>query len=105
MKSIKSLMMTAAVLTVIPAMAQKSIPLVYDQEFAGSKYPSPAFPSVSDAKALETLPNPFEFSNSNKQVKKFKDWEKRRAEIVRELQHYEIGEKPMVDKKDIEATL
>ena len=105
MKSIKSIMMAAAVLAVIPAMAQKSIPLVYDQEFAGAKYPAPAFPTVNDAKSLETLPNPFEFSNSNKQVKKFKDWEKRRAEIVRELQHYEIGEKPMVDKKDIEATL
>ena len=98
-------MVASAVLVAASVTAQKSIPLVYDQEFAGSKYPAPAFPSVSDAKALETLPNPFEFSNSNKQVKKFKDWEKRRAEIVRELQHYEIGEKPMVDKKDIEATL
>ena len=105
MKRIKSLLVASAVLVAASVTAQKSIPLVYDQEFAGSKYPAPAFPSVSDAKALETLPNPFEFSNSNKQVKKFKDWEKRRAEIVRELQHYEIGEKPMVDKKDIEATL
>ena len=105
MKSIRSFVMAAAVLAVIPAMAQKSIPLVYDQEFAGSKYPAPAFPTVDEAKTLETLPNPFEFSNSTKQVKKFKDWEKRRAEIVRELQHYEIGEKPMVDKKDIEATI
>ena len=105
MKSIRSFVMAAAVLAVIPAMAQKSSPLVYDQEFAGSKYPAPAFPTVDEAKTLETLPNPFEFSNSTKQVKKFKDWEKRRAEIVRELQHYEIGEKPMVDKKDIEATI
>ena len=105
MKRIKSLMLTAAVLAVVPAMAQKSIPLVYDQEFTGAKYAAPAFPAVDEAKSQETLPNPFEFSNSTKQVKKFKDWEKRRAEIVRELQHYEIGEKPMVDKKDIEATI
>jgi len=105
MKSIKSFFAVAAALAVIPAMAQKSIPLVYDQEFTGAKYPAPAFPTVDEAKSLETLPNPFEFSNSTKQVKKFKDWEKRRAEIVRELQHYEIGEKPMVDKKDIEASL
>ena len=105
MKSIKSILLAAAVLAVIPAMAQKSIPLVYDQEFTGSKYAAPAFPTVAEAKSLETLPNPFEFSNSTKQVKKFSDWEKRRAEIVRELQHYEIGEKPMVDKKDIEATI
>ena len=105
MKRIKLFMLTAAVLAVIPAMAQKSIPLVYDQEFTGAKYAAPAFPTVDEAKTLETLPNPFEFSNSTKQVKKFSDWEKRRAEIVRELQHYEIGEKPMVDKKDIEATI
>ena len=105
MKRIKILMVAAAAMAVMPSMAQKSIPLVYDQEFAGAKYPAPAFPAVEEAKSLETLPNPFEFSNSTKQVKKFKDWEKRRAEIVRELQHYEIGEKPMVDKKDIEASL
>jgi hypothetical protein len=105
MKRIKVLMIAASVLAVMPAMAQKSIPLVYDQEFTGAKYAAPAFPSVQDSKDLATLPNPFEFSNSKKQVKKFKDWAKRRAEIVRELQHYEIGEKPMVDKKDIEATI
>ena len=105
MKSIRSFVMAAAVLAVVPAMAQKSIPLVYDQEFTGAKYAAPAFPTVEESKDLATLPNPFEFSNSNKQVKKFSDWEKRRAEIVRELQHYEIGEKPMVDKKDIEATI
>ena len=98
-------MLAVAAMGVMPAAAQKEIPLVYDQEFTGAKYAAPAFPSVDEAKSLETLPNPFEFSNSTKQVKKFKDWEKRRAEIVRELQHYEIGEKPMVDKKDIEATI
>ena len=105
MKKISFLMLAVAAMGVMPATAQKEIPLVYDQEFTGAKYAAPAFPSVDEAKSLETLPNPFEFSNSTKQVKKFKDWEKRRAEIVRELQHYEIGEKPMVDKKDIEATI
>ena len=101
----KSVIVAVAALTAMPVMAQKSIPLVYDQEFTGAKYPAPAFPAVDDAKSLETLPNPFEFSNSKKQVKKFKDWEKRRAEIVRELQHYEIGEKPMIGKENIEAAL
>ena len=106
MMRMKSILVAAAVLAAASVTAKKSsVPLVYDQEFTGAKYAAPAFPSVSDAKNLETLPNPFEFENSKKQVKKFKDWEKRRAEIVRELQHYEIGEKPMVDKKDIEASL
>ena len=105
MKSIRSFFIATAVMSVMPAMAQKSIPLVYDQEFTGAKYAEPAYPSVDEAKTLETLPNPFEFSDGKKQVKKFKDWEKRRAEIIHELYHYEVGEKPMVDKKDIKATL
>ena len=69
MKRIKSLMIAALVLAVAPAMAQKSIPLVYDQEFTGAKYATPAFPSVDEAKVSETLPNPFEFSNSKKKVR------------------------------------
>ena len=98
-------MMAVAVWAVMPAMAQKSIPLVYDQEFTGARYAAPQFPTVEEAAVSEALTNPLEFSNSTKKVKKFKDWEKRRAEIVRELQHYEIGEKPLVDRKDVEATL
>ena len=72
MKRIKSLMIAAAIMATVPAMAQKSIPLVYDQEFTGAKYPAPVFPAVDEAKSLETLPNPFEFSNGKKKVKKFK---------------------------------
>ena len=106
MKTLKIIVLFAAcALVSVQATAKKKIPLVYDQEFTGAKYAAPAFPTVAEAKSLETLPNPFEFSNSTKKVKKFKDWEKRRAEIIRELYHFEIGEKPMIDKKDIEATL
>ncbi len=85
--------------------AQKSIPLVYDQEFTGSKYAAPAMPTLDNAKIEKALPNPFQFENSKKEVKKFKDWEKRRAEIVSELYHYEVGLKPQVDRENIEATL
>lgn len=105
MKVFKSFMVAALCVTATSVMAQKDIPLVYDQEFAGAKYPAPEFPTVDESPAIATLPNPFEFSNSKKQVKKFKDWEKRRSEIIRELYHYEVGEKPMVDRKDVEATL
>ena len=51
----KSVIVAVAALTAMPVMAQKSIPLVYDQEFTGAKYPAPAFPAVDDAKSLETL--------------------------------------------------
>lgn len=101
----KSGILAIAALAIAPAFAQKTIPLVYDKEFTGSAYPAPAFPTVDEASDLKTLPNPFEFSNSTKQVKKFKDWEKRRSEIIRELYHYEVGLKPMVDRENIEATL
>ena len=105
MNRIKSFTLALVAIAVMPVMAQKSIPLVYDQEFTGAGYPAPQFPTVEEAVVSETLTNPFVFSNSNVQLKEFKDWERRRAEIVRELQHYEVGEKPIVDKKDIEAKL
>ena len=101
----KSGILAIATLAIAPVFAQKTIPLVYDKEFTGSAYPAPAFPTVDEASDLKTLPNPFEFSNSTKQVKKFKDWEKRRSEIIRELYHYEVGLKPQVDRENIEATL
>ncbi len=101
----KSGILAIATLAIAPVFAQKTIPLVYDKEFTGSAYPAPAFPTVGEASDLKTLPNPFEFSNSTKQVKKFKDWEKRRSEIIRELYHYEVGLKPQVDRENIEATL
>lgn len=89
----------------LQANAQKDIPLVYDQEFTGSKYAAPVMPTLDNAKIEKALPNPFQFENSKKEVKKFKDWEKRRAEIVRELYNYEIGEKPMVSKENIQASI
>ncbi len=105
-KAMKKLTVVAAcAFAAVPAMAQKNIPLVYDQEFTGAKYAEPAYVTLENAKSDAALPNPFEFSNSRKQVKKFKNWEKRRAEIVHELQHYEIGTKPAVSKDQIEASM
>ena len=69
MKSIRSFFIATAVMSVMPAMAQKSIPLVYDQEFTGAKYAEPAYPTVDEAKTLETLPNPFEFSDGKKLIR------------------------------------
>lgn len=99
-----SLVAVAFALT-LPTMAKREIPLVYDVEFTGAKYDAPYFPTLEEAPVIKTLPNPFEFSNSKKQVKRFSQWEKRRAEIVRELQHYELGDKPMVPKEDIKARM
>lgn len=96
---------TLAVAIALPNMAKKEIPLVYDDEFTGAEYEAPYFPTLEEAPVIKTLPNPFEFSNSTKQVKKFKQWEKRRAEIIRELEHYELGLKPMTPRENIQAKM
>ena len=106
MRKITKIGVVAAIaFAVSPLFAQKDIPLVYDQEFTGSEFPEPAYVTVDEATEVTALPNPFQFSNSKKQVKKFKDWEKRRAEIIRELYHYEVGLKPEVAKENIEASI
>ena len=106
MRKITSISLVLAMaLSATQLSAQKNIPLVYDQEFTGAKYGTPELPGIDKLPEVKTLPNPFEFSNSKKLVKKFKDWEKRRSEIIAEIQHYEIGVKPAVAKENIEATL
>ena len=67
MNSIKFGLISVCLAATAPILAQKTIPLVYDQEFIGSKFESPAFPTVDESPAITTLPNPFEFSNSTKQ--------------------------------------
>lgn len=96
---------TLALAVAMPNFAKKEIPLVYDVEFTGVEYEAPYFPTLEEAPVIKTLPNPFEFSNSTKQVKKFKQWEKRRAEIIRELEHYELGLKPMTPRENIQAKM
>ena len=96
---------TLVLAVAMPNFAKKEIPLVYDVEFTGAEYEAPYFPTLEEAPVIKTLPNPFEFSNSTKQVKKFKDWEKRRAEIIRELEHYELGTKPLTSKENIKAKM
>ncbi len=97
-------LLATAMLLSVPCLAKNDIPLVYDVEFTGSEYDIPVLPTLEEAPIIKTLPNPFEFSNGKGSVKKFKDWSHRRSEIVRELQHYELGDKPAVSKDDIDVS-
>ena len=83
--------------------AQKNIPLVYDQENTGAKYPAPAFPSMAESPAQELLPNPFVLAKNGKEIKGFKQWEQRRNEIMAMIQHYEVGTKPAVKREQVKA--
>lgn len=93
-------------LVAVQASAQKTgIPLVYSVENTGAKYDAPRFAAPSQLPSVSTLPNPFVFSDGKKEVKKFKQWMKRRAEIAQEIQHYEIGQKPSVPMDSIDARM
>lgn len=87
------------------AFGQQNIPLVYDQENTGAGAKEPKMLSLKELPSQPLLPNPFAWASKKGEVKDFKDWEKRRNEIIAMLQHYEIGEKPSVTKDQIEAEM
>lgn len=78
----------------IDSFGQK-IPLVYKVENTGAKCATPALPSLTELPSINTLPDPFKWANGNGRVTSIKDWTCRRAEISAEIQHYEIGTKPV----------
>lgn len=80
-------------------------PLVYDVENTSAADPDPVFPTVDEAPTIEKLTDPFEWSDGSGRVTEFKDWSKRRGEIAREIQHYEIGTKPAVDLNNVKARM
>lgn len=81
----------------------EEIPLVFDKENTASGFPAPVMPDIQNLPVTTTLPDPFLFSNGERRVEKYSQWEERRAEIMAELQHYEIGLKPLTPKECIKA--
>lgn len=84
------------------SQAQK-IPLVYNVENTAATFPAPTMPSIDKLPKKCALPDPLRFSDGSGRARKFKDWKKRRGEIACEIQHYEIGEKPVVNMDNIDA--
>ena len=80
------------------------IPLVYDVENTGAAA-SPVLPSRDEARKIDPLPDPLEWSDGSGRVTDFSDWAQRRGEIAKEIQHYEIGTKPVVDPSAVKATM
>jgi hypothetical protein len=73
----------------------KAIPLVYDVENTGVDCPKSPLPSFDQLPLVELLPDPFLSSDGSKRDTTFKGWVNRRAEIKAEIEHYEIGPKPV----------
>lgn len=87
------------------ASCKQEIPLVYDVENTGAEFALPVLPSFDELPVVEPLTDPLLWSDGSGRVKNFKDWKRRRAEIIRELEHYEVGEKPVVPKECVDAIM
>lgn len=64
-----------------------------------------SMPNVDNLPVQRELPNPLLMADGKHYVKNLKQWGKRRKEIAQMIQHYEIGEIPAVDKKNILARM
>ena len=91
-KILLTLLVTSLVAVV--SLAQV-LPLVYDVENTGTDCPKPSFPTRTELPTIEPLTDPFEWSDRSGRSTSFADWKCRRAEIKAEIEHYEIGEKPV----------
>lgn len=106
MNRIKKQALCAALLSVqLSAFGQGKIPLVYDRESGSKNYAVLEMLPIDKLPEVRTLPDPFRWADGSGRSTDFKDWERRRFEIACQLQHYELGVKPVVSKDSIEATL
>lgn len=97
--------LVALLLSQMMTFGQTAIPLVYDKECANDNFRVPEMPAIDKLPEITTLPDPFAWADGSGRSTDFKDWERHRFEIARQLQHYELGMKPVVLKDSIEATL
>lgn len=97
--------LVALLLSQMTTFGQTAIPLVYDKECANDNFRVPEMPVIDKLPEITTLPDPFAWADGSGRSTDFKDWERHRFEIARQLQHYELGMKPVVSKDSIEATL
>lgn len=85
-------------------VSSQEIPLVYGVENTVPDA-SPVLPGFDELPAVEPLPDPFLWSDGSGYCTDFRDWSRRRAEIGKEIEHYEIGSKPTVDRRCIQAEM
>lgn len=70
-------------------------PLVYNKENTGAQYALSFLPAIEQALVIDPLPDPFAWAGGKGRSTRFSDWERRRNEIKAEIEHYEIGTKPV----------
>ncbi len=78
----------------IVRLSAQTIPLVYDVENTSAYNVQTVLPDIAGLSVVAPLTDPFAWSDGRGRSTDFKDWNRRRAEIGAEIQHYEIGPKP-----------
>lgn len=89
----------------LSSCSQQPLPLVYTVENSSQDFPAIELPVLEQLPEVTTLPDPFAWADGSGRSTAFKDWKRRRSEIIQQLQHYELGPKPVVSKDSIEATM
>lgn len=84
---------------------QTAIPLVYDKEHTNDNFQLPGILPIDKLPEIATLPDPFAWADGSGRSTDFKDWKRHRFEIAHQLQHYELGMKPVTPRDSIEAIL
>jgi hypothetical protein len=80
---------------VVVNLFAQEVPFVYDVENTGADCPAPPLPVFAELPIIDPLTDPFEWSDRSGRDTSLASWRCRRAEIAAEIEHYEIGEKPV----------
>jgi len=82
-------------------------PLVFNTEFRGTNFAAPPLPTLANLPLIQTLPDPFAWAADpfgSTRSTDYSDWSHHRAEILAQIQNYEIGAKPMVNPTNLYAS-
>lgn len=94
-KTCRSMLAMTAIASPCVLAAQDSVPLVYEVENTGANIAAPPLPTIDGLPTILPLTDPFAWSDGSGRSTDFADWQRRRAEIKAEIEHYEIGLKPV----------
>jgi len=105
MKPLLPIFVPVLALAMAACSTSEPVPISYSAENTAASYVVPALPSFSELTSVETLPDPFAFLDGSGRALKLRDWERRRAEILAQLQFYEVGTKPTTPKECVSARM
>ncbi len=100
----KTKILSALVLLALSFRGIAGIPTVFDRENTAEAYPAITPGEFEQLPEIPYLPDPFMFADGTKSTD-YSDWERHRSEILQQLWHFELGEKPRVNPDSIDASL